>query len=84
MISFTHTIKDKSGLHARPAVQLSEKISGFESEVTFSLSGKVASAKNPMALVALCAQEGSVITVSVNGPDEETTAEVLREELKGI
>lgn len=83
MKTFKYTINDELGLHARPAGLLVKLVGGYKSEVTISKDGKEANAKRIMALMGIGAVKGSVITVKVEGPDENDAAKAIEEFCKG-
>ena len=74
MKTFTYTIKDEIGIHARPAGLLAKKAKEFESAITIEKSGKSASATKLMALMGLGVKCGDTVTVTVEGADEERAA----------
>ncbi|MBP1562150.1 MAG: HPr family phosphocarrier protein [Oscillospiraceae bacterium] len=74
MKSFTYTIKDEVGIHARPAGLLVKKAKEFESVITVDRNGKTASATKLMALMGLGVKCGETVTVTVEGSDEEKAA----------
>lgn len=82
MKTFTYIIKDKAGMHARPAGLFSKKASEFQSEVTVSLGEKSANALRIFSLMGLEAKCGSEITVTISGADEDNAAIVLEDFLK--
>ena len=79
MQSFTYTIKDKTGIHARPAGFLSKLAKEFESEVLIEKDGKSVNASKLMMLMGLCVKCGDTVKVSVSGRDEEEAAKKLKE-----
>ena len=74
MKSFTYTIKDEVGIHARPAGLLAKKAKEFESVITIERNGKSAAATKLMALMGLGVKCGETVTVTVEGADEERAA----------
>lgn len=82
MKSFTHTIADPLGLHARPAGLLVKMAAGYESAVTIEAPNGKADAKRIMAVMRLAAKQGTVLTVTCEGADEEMAAEGLQAFLK--
>ena len=65
------TIKNKTGLHARPAALLVKTTGKFKSEIYISKDGYKINGKSIMGVMTLAAESGSVIEISVDGPDEE-------------
>lgn len=63
------TILNPSSLHARPAAQIVELAQGVDAQVTITKGAKKADAKSIMAVLALGAATGDVVTLSAEGPD---------------
>jgi len=59
------------GLHARAAAELVKVTSEFRSEVTLNKNGLQVNGKSIMGIMMLAASKGSLVTVSVEGPDAE-------------
>ncbi len=74
MKSFTYTIKDPQGLHARPAGLLAKAAVGYKSAITLEVGGNKSDAKRLMAIMRLAAKAGMDITVTCDGPDEDDAA----------
>lgn len=77
MKSFTYTITDPVGLHARPAGLLVKEVKKYASLVTVKKGEKSSDAKKLMMLMGLGVKCGDEITVEVTGADEETAAAEL-------
>ncbi len=73
------TIKNTSGIHARPAALLVKKASEFESKVEIDFNGKKVNAKSIMGIMSLGASKGSEITVITEGLDEEKAVNEVAE-----
>ncbi len=71
MKSFEYKIKDKVGIHARPAGLLAKKAKEFESIISIDLNGKSAVATKLMAVMSLGVKCGDTVTVTIQGVDEE-------------
>ena len=78
MKTVTHVIADPLGLHARPAGLLVKLAGDFESAIVVTTSTGTADAKRIMALMRLGAKQGTLLTVTCSGPDEEASAEAIR------
>jgi phosphocarrier protein len=81
MIKKTVRIVNKLGLHARPSAMLVTTASRFESEVFFTKNNLRVNGKSIMGVMMLAAEQGSQITIEVDGPDEN---EALKELVKVI
>lgn len=62
-------IKNKQGLHARPAALFVQTANQFESEVDIIKDSETVSGKSIMGIMTLAAEAGSVITIKVQGAD---------------
>ena len=74
MKTFSYTIKDEIGIHARPAGLLAKKAKEFESTVMIEKNGKSVNATKLMALMGLGVKCGETVNVTVEGADEEKAA----------
>lgn len=79
MRSFSYTIKDEIGLHARPAGLLAKKAKEFSSSITIEKGGKSVSATKLMMLMGLGIKRGDTVTVTINGADENEAVEAMAE-----
>lgn len=82
MKTFEYTITDEVGIHARPAGLLVKEAKSYESVIKVVKDGKSAEAKKLMALMGLGVKKGDTVTVSVEGPDEDTAAVKMEEFFK--
>ena len=75
MKQFTYTIKDALGIHARPAGLLSKKAKSYaDTAVTISANGKTVNLGQLMKLMALGVKQGTEVTVTCEGANEEEAA----------
>ena len=81
MINFTYTIKDKLGIHARPAGILSKLAKKFESEIYIEKGDKKALATRVIAIMGMGILHGDTITVTVSGSDEEEASIAIKKYL---
>ena len=82
MKSFTYVLTDPEGLHARPAVTISQTCVQLQSAVTFAYNGKTAAGNNVLQLLALGAKQGAELEVTIEGPDEEEAVEKVLHDLR--
>ena len=82
MIKFTYQIKHPHGMHARPAGKLATYAKQFGDEIRIIAGEKEADAKRLLALMSLGAKADAVLTVTVSGETEESTARQLQEYLE--
>ncbi|MBQ7384014.1 MAG: HPr family phosphocarrier protein [Clostridia bacterium] len=78
MQSFTYTIKDEIGIHARPAGLLAKTAKGFKSDILIEKNGKMVNATKLMMLMGLGVRCGETVKVSVVGEDEEEAAAAMK------
>jgi phosphocarrier protein len=71
MKSFTYTIKDELGIHARPAGMLVKEGQAYESTITLEAGGKSADVTRLMAIMALGIKKDVTVTVKAEGADED-------------
>lgn len=71
-------IKNRLGLHARPAMKLVELIQTFRSTVIFrNKQNEEARADSVLAMLMLDSEQGSIIEVEATGPDENLAIEAI-------
>lgn len=78
MKSFEYVIKDKSGIHARPAGLLSKTAKNFESNCVIEKDSKSVNLTKLMMLMSLGIKCGDKVKVSVSGSDEDMAFETLK------
>ncbi len=62
-------IRNKQGLHARPAALFVQTANQFAAQVEITKDNEVVSGKSIMGIMTLAAEAGSLITVKIQGPD---------------
>ncbi len=77
MKTFSYTVEDPNGIHARPAGKLATFAKQFTSEIRVLLSGKEADAKRLLSLMRLGATHGALLTFEIRGEDEDAAATAL-------
>jgi phosphocarrier protein FPr/phosphocarrier protein len=65
------------GLHARPAARIADCAKRFSSEIAIVAGSKQASARSPVALMALNVAGGELVTVAATGEDREAAAAAI-------
>lgn len=71
------TIKNKTGLHARPASEFVKAATKFKSAVSIEFKGKTVNAKSILHVLSAGVTAGSTITLSADGEDEAQAIEIL-------
>jgi phosphocarrier protein len=77
MVEKKLVVKNKLGLHARPAAMLVKTAAKFKSDVHLAREGQVINGKSIMGVMMLAANLGSELTLSVNGADENEALAAL-------
>ena len=70
-------IINKLGLHARAASKLVNLASQFSSEIFLSKENDRVNAKSIMGVMMLAASKGTVLTLEIEGTDEQACLEAL-------
>ena len=78
MKSFSYTVKDELGIHARPAGMLVKEVKNFQSKVTLEKDGKSVDASRLMAVMGMGVKKNQTVTVKVEGDDEDAACEALK------
>ncbi|MDI3534610.1 MAG: phosphocarrier protein HPr [Thermosediminibacterales bacterium] len=84
MVERTVTIKNKTGLHARPAAQFVQTANKFKSNITITKDGKTADAKSIITVLSMGINKGSEIILCAEGPDESKAVDTLVELINGF
>ena len=82
MREIKYVIKDKSGIHARPAGEFVKKSKMFNSSITVCNDDKKADGKKIFGLMGLGVKYNDEITVCIDGDDEEEAAKEIKEFLE--
>jgi len=74
------TVKNKTGLHARPAATFASTAAKFKSEVkvkNLARNSAEVSAKSPVRILTLAISQGAKIQISASGEDEKEAVSTL-------
>ena len=72
-------VKNKVGLHARPAAVFVQTATKFKSNITVEKDGKIVNAKSILGVLSLGAEQGAVITITAEGEDEKEVLKTFEE-----
>jgi phosphocarrier protein HPr len=72
-------IKNRMGLHTRPATTIVKLLQNCKSDVFFTHKQETVNAKSILSILMLAAGKNSKITISVDGEDADLTMEKLVE-----
>lgn len=70
MVQQQIVVRNKIGIHARPAALLVDLASKFHSEIVITKDGRSASAQSMVRLLALKVKQDNAILLSAEGEDE--------------
>lgn len=77
MTSCAVTIVNPLGLHARAAAKFVHTASGFSARIRVGRGEREMDGKSIMGLLLLAAAQGSIVTISASGADEEQALAAL-------
>ena len=84
MIKEDIEVKNKLGIHARPAALLAQEAGKYQSEIFISKDGMQVNAKSIMGIMMIAAEHGSTISLSISGTDEQAAFDALKNILQKI
>ncbi len=73
----TVTVRNGTGLHARPAGMFVETAKRFRSAVKVIKEGREADGRSPLSLMLLQVTPGVELTIRAEGPDETEAVDAL-------
>lgn len=73
------TIKNRLGIHARPAARFAKTANAFESTIRVQKDGLEVNGKSIMGIMMLAAAQGNIIQVEAEGTDEQEALRALGE-----
>ncbi|MCX5860201.1 MAG: HPr family phosphocarrier protein [Proteobacteria bacterium] len=77
MVTSQYTIANRLGLHARAAAQMVKAANRFVSEIRVKTGDREVNGKSIMGILTLAAIQGSLIILTVEGPDEKEALTLL-------
>lgn len=77
MVSQTVKIKNKTGLHARPANLFVKVAQNYQSKIEVKKGDNIHNGKSILSVMSLCANQGSNVTIIANGIDEVEAVQAL-------
>lgn len=72
-------ITAETGIHARPATLLVQSASKFSSDINLEYKGKAVNLKSIMGVMSLGVGQGSDVTITAEGADEEEAMAAITE-----
>ncbi|MDR0876837.1 MAG: HPr family phosphocarrier protein [Treponema sp.] len=77
MTEQTITIRNRAGIHARPAALLVQATKDFKSNIYFEKDNDRINAKSIMGIITLGAAYGAEIRIVAEGEDEQSAVDAL-------
>ena len=77
MVTKDIVIRNRAGIHARPASQLVQLANKFSSSITIEKDSEKINAKSIMGIIALGATYNTVLRVSAHGADEQEAVSAI-------
>ena len=77
MVEKLLTVRNRAGIHARPAALIAQTANKFASEVLMEKDGTVVNAKSIMGVITMAAGYNTTLTVKASGADEKEAVEAL-------
>lgn len=81
MTKVEYTIKNKVGLHARPASLFVKEANRFESDITIEANGTEVDGKSILSVMTLGAGKGTCVIIGADGKDEKEAIDTLLQTL---
>ena len=79
MTELNVVVKDKLGIHARPAAVIAKTASTFKSKITLELNGKTVLANSILQIMFLAAKRDDRVRICTEGEDEAEAAKAIEE-----
>jgi len=77
------TVKNRAGIHARPASLIAQLANKFQSEISLEKDSIVVNAKSIMGVITMAAGYNTTITLKVEGSDEQDAANAIEKLFEG-
>lgn len=79
MTEISLLLTNKTGLHARPAATLVKTAAKYASRITLKGNGRTADAKSIVTVLTMGLKQGSLLTITAEGPDEKESLAALKD-----
>jgi phosphocarrier protein len=77
MVEKQITVKNRAGIHARPAALIVQTAGKFESQIQIAKDSEEINAKSIMGIITLGAGYDTELKISADGPDEQEAVDAL-------
>ena len=83
MVEKILTVRNRAGIHARPASLIAQMANKYQSEISLEKDSIVVNAKSIMGVITMAAGYNTAITLKVEGPDEQDAANAIEKLFEG-
>lgn len=77
MTEKTLTVKNRAGIHARPAALIAQTANKFASEISIEKDSTTVNAKSIMGVITMAAGYNTVLLLRADGPDEKQAVQSI-------
>ncbi len=77
MIEKILTVRNRAGIHARPAALIAQTANKFASEIIMEKNTTTVNAKSIMGVITMAAGYNTTMTLKVDGSDEKEAADAI-------
>ena len=84
MVERTAVVRNRLGIHARPAAMLVKTASVFKCEIALAKGGLEVNGKSIMGVMMLAAEQGSTVLVRTEGESEALAADRLVDVIESV
>ena len=77
MIEKILTVRNRAGIHARPAALIAQTANKFSSEISLEKDNSTVNAKSIMGVITMAAGYNTTLTLKADGPDERESCDAI-------
>ena len=77
MVEKILTVRNRAGIHARPAALIAQTANTFASELILEKDAMTVNAKSIMGVITMAAGYNTNLTLKADGPDETAAADAI-------
>ncbi|MBO4319303.1 MAG: HPr family phosphocarrier protein [Treponema sp.] len=77
MVEKILTVRNRAGIHARPAALIAQTANTFASELILEKDAMTVNAKSIMGVITMAAGYNTNLTLKADGPDEKEAADAI-------
>lgn len=79
MVEKNLVVKNRGGIHARPAAIIAQTANKFACEISLIKDGTTVNAKSIMGIITMAAGYNTILTLQADGSDEKEAADTIVE-----